>query len=57
VSARVFPAWLFAAVAFAIALVAFGLAQVQPGAGMVFTMAAAAIWAAYVVSRQRKARL
>lgn len=56
-TARVFPFWVFAAVAFAIALMAFGLAQVQPGAGAIFTMAAATVWTAYVVSRERKARL
>lgn len=41
-------------VAFAIALIAFGLAQVVPGSGVVFVALASTLWTAYSVRRQRR---
>ena len=50
-----FPIWIYVVVAFAIALIAFGVAQIVPGGGMVFVALAATLWTAYAVSRQRRA--
>ena len=48
------PIWVYLAVAFTIALVAFGLAQVHPGAGMPFVIVATSVWTAFVASRRWK---
>jgi hypothetical protein len=53
VSKTVFPMWVFAIVAIAIALVAFGLGQIWQGAGVPFVAAASMIWVAYVSRRGR----
>jgi hypothetical protein len=55
-SKAVFPMWMFFVVAFAIALVAFGLAQIAEGAGVPFVAAATSMWVAYVVYRGQKER-
>ena len=52
-SKTVFPMWVFAIVAIAIALVAFGLGQIWHGAGVPFVAAASTIWVAYVSRRGR----
>ena len=52
-SKTVFPMWVFAIVAIAIALVAFGLGQIWQGAGVPFVAAASMIWVAYVSRRGR----
>ncbi|MEG3087208.1 hypothetical protein [Sphingomonas sp. PB4P5] len=49
-----FPLWIYAAVALVIALLAFAIAQVAPGAGAVFVAGASTLWTAYAVSRQRR---
>ena len=49
-----FPIWVFVAVALAIALAAFGLAQLASGAGMPFVIGATGLWTAYVASRRWK---
>lgn len=41
-----FPSWLYLAVAFAIALLAFGIGQILPGVGIVFVALASTMWAA-----------
>lgn len=48
------PMWAYLVVAFAIALMAFGIGQLVPGLGMVFAALASTLWAAYSVARQRK---
>jgi hypothetical protein len=54
VSGTLLPLWVYLAVALAIALVAFGLAQLHPGAGMPFVIVATTVWTAYVASRRWK---
>lgn len=48
-----FPVPVYVAVAFAIALVAFGIAQIVPGLGVAFVALASTGWAAYSVRRRR----
>ena len=49
-----FPTWIYFVVAFAIALIAFGIAQIAPGLGMPFVALATTLWVAYSVARQRR---
>ena len=44
-----------AGVAAAIALAAFVIGQIEPGAGVAFVAAAAGMWTAYAVTRARRA--
>ena len=46
--------WIYGAVAIAIALVAYGLAQVRPGLGVPFVALATTYWTAWSVNRQRE---
>jgi hypothetical protein len=48
------PIWGYFVVAFAIALIAFGIGQVVPGLGVPFVALASTMWVAYSVSRARK---
>jgi len=48
------PMWVYVVVAFAIAVMAFGIGQPVPGLGMVFTALASSLWVAYSVARQRR---
>ena len=48
-----FPIWIYFSIAFAIALVAFGIGQIMPGPGMPFVALASTMWTAYSVSRQK----
>ena len=48
------PILIYLAVALAIALLAFGLAQVHPGAGMPLVIVATSVWTASVASRRWK---
>lgn len=45
---------LYLAFALAIALIAFGIAQVAPGMGALFVVLASTIWTAFSVARQRR---
>lgn len=45
------PLWVYFVVAFAIALIAFGIGQIAPGYGVPFVALAATLWAAYSASR------
>ena len=47
---------VYLAVAFAIALAAFVLGQLAPGAGVPLVALATTVWTAYVVARQRRIR-
>lgn len=49
-----FPLSVYLAVALAIALIAFGLAQIVPGLGAPFVALASMLWVAYSVSRHRQ---
>lgn len=49
-----FPVWVYLAVAFAIALIAFGIGQVVPGLGVPFVALASTAWVAYSASRYRR---
>lgn len=49
-----FPIWIYVAVAFTIALIAFGIGQIMSGFGMVFVALASTMWTAYSVTRQRR---
>ncbi len=49
-----FPNWVYFAVAAAIALLAFALAQFKQGLGMPFVILASTFWAAYVRSRTQR---
>jgi len=49
-----FPTWVYIAVALAIALVAFGIAQLAPGLGIWFAIPASLMWTAWSVKRQRR---
>ena len=40
--------------ALAIAVIAFGVGQLVPGLGMVFTALASTLWVAYSVARQQR---
>jgi hypothetical protein len=51
VSGAVFPMWVFFAVAAVIAVAAFAVAQILPGAGMIVAGLGAALWTAFVVQR------
>jgi hypothetical protein len=48
------PVWAYVIVALAIAVTAFGIGQLVPGLGMVFTAFASTLWVAYSVARQRR---
>lgn len=48
------PVWVYVIVALAIAVTAFGIGQLVPGLGMVFTALASTLWVAYSVARQRR---
>jgi hypothetical protein len=50
-----FPTWVYLAVAAAIALTAFAIAQVVPGLGIWFAIPASLMWTAWAANRQRKA--
>ena len=52
----VFPIWVFAVVAMAIALTAFAAGQMEPGIGVAFTAFATTLWVAYVAKRGAIAR-
>jgi hypothetical protein len=54
VSQAAFPLGVFLAVAALIALLAFGLAQVASGAGVIFVITASVAWTAYAASRSSK---
>jgi hypothetical protein len=54
VSAGAFPLWVYGVAALLIALIAFGLSQVQPGLGMAFVAIATTLWTAWSVNRQRE---
>ena len=47
---------MYLVVALATALIAFGMAQVVPGSGMIFVALATTLWTAYSVDRQRRLR-
>lgn len=49
-----FPVSVYVAVAFAIALAAFGIAQIAPGLGVAFVALTSTGWAAYAVHRRRR---
>lgn len=49
-----FPSWLYLAVAFAIAMLAFAIGQIVPGAGIAFVALASTMWTAYSVNRHRQ---
>ncbi|WP_242138659.1 hypothetical protein [Sphingomonas sp. TREG-RG-20F-R18-01] len=49
-----FPTWMYVAVAFSIALVAFGIGQIVPGLGVAFVALASTLWTAYAVSRRQQ---
>lgn len=51
-----FPVWIYLAVAFAIALIAFGMAQIVPGLGVVFVALTSMAWVAYSANRHRGIR-
>lgn len=48
------PMWVYAIVALAIAVIAFGIGQHVPGLGMIFAALASTMWVAYSVTRQRR---
>lgn len=48
------PMWVDVVVALAIAVMAFGIAQLVPGLGIVFTAFASTLWVAYSVARHRR---
>ena len=48
-----FSVWLYLVVAAAIAVLAFAIGQILPGAGVPFAAFASTLWTAYSVSRQR----
>lgn len=50
-----FPVSVYVAVAFAIALVAFGIAQIVPGLGAAFVALTSTGWAAYSARRRNAA--
>jgi len=56
VSGAVFPMWVFVAVAAAIAAVAFSVAQLQSGAGMIVAVLGSTLWMAYVAQRGARMR-
>lgn len=49
-----FPIWVYFAVAFVIALIAFGLGQIVPGLGVPFIALTSTAWAAYSANRYRR---
>jgi len=51
-----FPTWVYLAVAAAIALIAFAIAQVAPGLGIWFVIPASLMWTAWAANRRRNAR-
>jgi len=57
VSGAVFPMWVFVAVAAAIAVAAFAVAQLQPGAGMIVAVLGSTLWVAYVAQRGARMRV
>lgn len=48
------PMWVHVIVALAIAAMVFGIGQLVPGLGMVFTALASTLWVAYSDARQRR---
>lgn len=48
-----FPVSVYVAVAFAIALAAFGIGQIAPGLGVAFVALTCTGWAAYATHRRR----
>lgn len=48
------PIWLYVAVALIIAFVAFGIAQLAPGYGVVFVAIASTMWTAFSFNRLRR---
>ncbi|MBY0519593.1 MAG: hypothetical protein K2P79_04110 [Sphingomonas sp.] len=48
------PVWVYAVVAFAIALMAFAIGQFVPGLGVAFVALASTIWTAYSAARVRR---
>jgi hypothetical protein len=53
---KMFPLWVYAAVALTIAIVAFALAQWVPGLGAIFVAGASTSWVAYSAYRGARAR-
>jgi len=51
-----FSTWVYLVAALAIALAAFALGQLVPGAGVPFVAFATTAWTAYVVARSRTRR-
>jgi len=51
-----FPVWVYLAIAFAIALVAFAIGQIFPGFGVPFVALASTAWVAYSASRNARRR-
>ena len=49
------PLWVHAVVAFAIAAVAFAVAHIMPGAGMMAVMLGTTLWTVWSVGRARRA--
>jgi hypothetical protein len=49
-----FPLSIYVAVALAIALIAFGFAQIVPGLGAPFVALASMLWVAYSANRRRQ---
>lgn len=49
-----FPIWAYFAVALAIALIAFGIAQMAPGLGTPFVIFTSISWAAYSANRRHR---
>jgi hypothetical protein len=48
------PLWVHIVVAFAIAAVAFGVAHIMPGAGMMTVMLGTTLWTVWSVGRARR---
>lgn len=48
------PIGVYVVAALAIALIAFGIGQIIPGAGVVFVALASTMWTAYSATRQRR---
>lgn len=49
-----FPVWIYAVAALAIAVIAFALGQVVPGLGVPFVILASTLWTAWSFNRQRR---
>jgi membrane protease YdiL (CAAX protease family) len=48
------PLWVHAVVAFVIAAVAFGLAHIMPGAGMMAVVLGTTLWTVWSMGRARR---